>query len=128
MTDEITLKSITGRIDTRNEKIFDNDLVPEDLVNRYQAKEAESWSTEFRVEFSNERFDWITGFLYAEDEVADVPLTGTPGDGPGVVTGTTTAVDGGVFLGPVAGRKPQCADSNAGGSGFCLNWSASAFV
>ena len=106
LTDEITLKSITGRIDTRNEKIFDNDLVPEDLVNRYQAKEAESWSTEFRVEFSNERFDWITGFLYAEDRVADVPLNGAPGNGPGVVTGTTTAVDGGVFLGAVPGGDP----------------------
>ena len=107
LTDEITLKSITGRIDTRNEKVFDNDLVPEDLVNRYQAKEAESWSTEFRVEFSNEQFDWITGFLYAKDDVADVPLDGAPGGGPGVVTGVTTAVDGGVSLDPVPGGNPN---------------------
>ena len=106
LTDEITLKSITGRIDTKNEKVFDNDLVPEDLVNRYQARDAESWSTEFRVEFSNEQFDWITGFLYAEDRVSDVPLDGTPGGGIGVVTGMTTAVDGGVFLGPVPGGDP----------------------
>ena len=107
LTDEITLKSITGRIDTENEKVFDNDLVPEDLVNRYQARDAESWSTEFRVEFSNERFDWITGFLYAEDKVADVPLDGTPGGGLGVVTGVTTAVDGGVSLDPVPGGNPN---------------------
>ena len=73
MTDEITIKSITGRIDTRNEKVFDNDLVPEDLVNRYEATEAESWSTELRVEFSNEQFDWVTGFLYAEDRIEGVP-------------------------------------------------------
>ena len=106
LTDEITIKSITGRIDTENEKVFDNDLVPEDLVNRYQKKNAESWSTEFRVEFSNEQFDWITGFLYAEDRVSDVPLDGAPGGGLGVVTGTTTAVDGGVFLGPVPGGDP----------------------
>ena len=107
LTDEITLKSITGRIDTENEKIFDNDLVPEDLVNRYQARDAESWSTEFRVEFSNEQFDWITGFLYAEDRISDVPLEGTPGGGLGVVTGVTTAVDGGVSFDPVPGGNPN---------------------
>lgn len=106
LTDEITIKSITGRIDTRNEKVFDNDLVPEDLVNRYEATEAESWSTELRVEFSNERFDWITGFLYAEDRIEGVPLEGTPGNGIGVVTGLTTAVDGGVSLDPVPGGDP----------------------
>ena len=105
LTDEITIKSITGRIDTENEKIFDNDLVPEDLVNRYEATDAESWSTEFRVEFSNERFDWITGFLYAEDRVKGVPLAGTPG-GIGVVTGQTTAVDGAASLAPVPGGDP----------------------
>ena len=107
LTDEITLKSITGQIDTENEKIFDNDLVPEDLVNRYQARDAESWSTEFRVEFSNEQFDWITGFLYAEDRISDVPLEGTPGGGLGVVTGVTTAVDGGVSFDPVPGGNPN---------------------
>ena len=106
LTDEITIKSITGRIDTKNEKVFDNDLVPEDLVNRYQERNAESWSTEFRVEFSNEQFDWITGFLYAEDRVSQDPLDGAPGGGIGVVTGATTAVDGGVFLGPVPGGDP----------------------
>ena len=106
LTDEITIKSITGRIDTRNEKVFDNDLVPEDLVNRYEATEAESWSTELRVEFSNERFDWITGFLYAEDRIEGVPMEGTPGNGIGVVTGVTTAVDGGVSLDPVPGGDP----------------------
>ena len=106
LTDEITIKSITGRIDTKNEKVFDNDLVPEDLVNRYQERNAESWSTELRVEFSNERFDWITGFLYAEDRVSQDPLEGAPGGGIGVVSGTTTAVDGGVFLGPVPGGDP----------------------
>ena len=106
LTDEITIKSITGRIDTKNEKVFDNDLVPEDLVNRYQERNAESWSTEFRVEFSNEQFDWITGFLYAEDRVSQDPLDGAPGGGLGVVTGATTAVDGGVFLGPVPGGDP----------------------
>ena len=106
LTDEITIKSITGRIDTGNEKVFDNDLVPEDVVNRYQERNAESWSTELRVEFSNEQFDWITGFLYAEDRVSQDPLAGTPGNGVGVVTGLTTAVDGGVSLDPVPGGDP----------------------
>ena len=102
------IKSITGRIDTENEKIFDNDLVPEDLVNRYQARDAESWSTEFRVEFSNEQFDWITGFLYAEDRISKVcrwrVLRAVDWR---VVTGVTTAVDGGVSFDPVPGGNPN---------------------
>ena len=106
LTDEITIKSITGRIDTKNEKVFDNDLVPEDLVNRYQERNAESWSTELRVEFSNEQFDWITGFLYAEDRVSSDPLDGAPGGGIGVVAGTTTIVDRDVFLGPIPEESP----------------------
>ena len=107
LTDEITIKSITGRIDSKNEKVFDNDLVPEDLVNRYQERNAESWSTELRLEFSNEQFDWVTGVLYAEDRVSQDPLEGAPGNGIGVVTGTTTAVDGGASLDPVPGGNPD---------------------
>lgn len=102
LTDDIVLKSITGFMDTKNEKIFDNDLGPEDLVNRFQERNGQSWSTELRVEVTQDRFDWVTGFLYSEDEITKDPHEGRFG----VVTGVTTAVDGGVFLGPVPGGDP----------------------
>jgi iron complex outermembrane recepter protein len=99
LSDTVTLYSITGLIDTKLEKAFDNDLVPEDLVNRREEKEGESWSTELRLEMSTERFDWISGFLYAEDEIVKAPKES-------ILTGRTTAVDGGVFLGEVPGGDP----------------------
>ena len=105
--DNVALKWITGFLNTEREKVFDNDLVPEDLVNRYEAKDADSWSSELRLEVSNDRFDWVIGALFAKDEIEDEPLAGAPGGGLGVVTGQTTAVDGGVFLGAVPGGNPD---------------------
>ncbi len=99
LSDSLTLHSITGVIDTELEKVFDNDLVPEDVVNRYVGKESRSWSTELRLEMSTERFDWVSGFLYAEDKTTKAPKET-------IVTGRTTAVDGGVFLGAVPGGDP----------------------
>ncbi len=101
--DDIVIKSITGYIHSEREKIFDNDLTPEDLVNRYEGKEGDSWSTELRFEMTRDNFDWTFGFLYSEDDIKDDPLTDQPGGGLGVVTGVTTAVDGGVSLAPVPG-------------------------
>lgn len=99
LTDEVKLKFVAGYIDTKNQKVFDNDLVPEDVVNRFQEKNGESWSTELRLEMTKERFDWVLGFLYAQDEITKDPYKGRFG----VVTGVTTAVDGGVSLAPVPG-------------------------
>lgn len=103
----VDLHWINGVIDMDREKIFDNDLVPEDLVNRYEANESTSWSSELRAAWNTDRVDFTFGVLYSEDEIKGVPLAGAPGGsaqgGIGVVTGTTAAVDGGVFLGPVPG-------------------------
>ena len=106
--EDIVIKSITGYIHTEREKIFDNDLTPEDLVNRYEGREGDSWSTELRFEMTREKFDWTFGFLYAEDDVKDDPDADQPGGGLGVVTGVTTAVDGGVSLTPVPCGPQPC--------------------
>ena len=106
-SDGIVVKSISGLIDTKNEKIFDNDLVPEDIVNRFEEKNGNSWSTELRVEVTRDRFDWVSGFMYSEDKVTKDVLSGAPGDRSGVVTGVTTAVNTGVSLDAVPGGNPD---------------------
>jgi outer membrane receptor protein involved in Fe transport len=100
---DINMHWISGVIDTEREKIFDNDLVPEDIVRRYEANEATSWSTELRFEWEKEKFDLIGGFLYSDDEIELKGLSSGPGGGLGVITGVTGAADGGVSLGPVPG-------------------------
>lgn len=104
--DSMRLKWITGLIKTEREKVFDNDLVPEDIVRRYEGVEATSWSSELRLEITNDRFDWVLGAMYADDEIKGVPNSSAPGGGLGVVTGVTTAVDLGPFLGAVPGGNP----------------------
>jgi len=110
LTDAVTVRSVTGFLDTENVRVFDNDVVPEDLIRRYEEKDAESWSTELRLEITTDRFEWVIGGLYAEDEFT----LGKPDEAPdnlpagGVFTGTTTAVDLGVSL------APQVGDSTAG--------------
>ena len=105
-SDQVALKWITGIIDTEREKVFDNDLVAEDVVRRYEAVEATSWSTELRLEVTREKFDWVLGALYADDEIKGVPQSGAPGGGLGVVTGDTTAVDLGQSLDAIPGGDP----------------------
>ena len=107
LNENMVLKSITGLLNTEREKVFDNDLTPEDLVNRYEAKDASSWSSELRLEITNDQFEWVIGAMYSEDDIKGVPIDGAPAGGLGVVTGTTTAIDRGIFLGPVPGGNPD---------------------
>ena len=98
---DINLHWITGLIDTERQKIFDNDLVPEDMVRRYEQTEAQSWSTELRFDWQMDSVDWIGGFLYSEDTV-DQERLNTAGaaseGGAGVYLYETTAVDTAVSL------------------------------
>jgi len=120
LTDNITLKSITGILDTSREKVFDNDLVPEDVVNRYEFVDSTSWSTELRLEINKEKYEWVIGAMYSEDDIKAVPKESAPGGGRGVVTGTTTAVDTGVFLGPIVGGDPTVPITGPGIVDFAL--------
>jgi iron complex outermembrane recepter protein len=106
LSDTMTLKWVTGYIDTENEKVFDNDLIAADVVNRYQKKESESWSTELRLEFITDNFDWVSGFLYSEDEINKVALneSGVVNGGLGVVTGPDRETSTGA---PIGGLPPE---------------------
>jgi iron complex outermembrane receptor protein len=67
-TDDILIKSITGVIDARNERLFDNDLIAAaDMVKRTNDNEGSSWSTELRMEMTKTQFDWVLGAMYARD-------------------------------------------------------------
>jgi iron complex outermembrane receptor protein len=68
-SDTVTIKSITGVIDADLDRTFDNDLVGGlDALIRNNSYDGTSWSTELRVEVSEERFDFVAGAMYASDE------------------------------------------------------------
>ncbi len=102
MSETSRLSWITGWIDTDTDRVFDNDLVPENVVFREQTREGTSFSTELRLDITSDAFDWTVGALYARDE-KEIDSR--------VQLGTTTVVDGvdhaeigslpPTFLGPV---------------------------
>ena len=100
---DINLHWITGVIDTDREKIFDNDLVPENQILRFEKTEANSWSTELRFDWSTDNFDWIGGVLISEDEIEQNFLNapGAPSEGgSGVFLIDTNGIDTGISLTP----------------------------
>jgi iron complex outermembrane receptor protein len=67
--DAVVLKSVTGIIDASTDRFFDNDLVGGmDALVRTNAYDGKSWSTELRLEITQDRFDFVAGLLYANDE------------------------------------------------------------
>ena len=102
MSDTATLSWISGWIDTDTDRVFDNDLVPENVVFREQTREGTSFSTELRLDITSDTFDWTIGAMYARD---DKEIDSN------VQLGTTTTVNGvdhaaigslpPTFLGPV---------------------------
>ena len=85
MSDTATLNWISGWVDTETDRVFDNDLVPENVVFREQTREGNSFSTELRLDLTSDAFDWTIGAMYARDEKE---LWGQ------VQLGTTTVVNG----------------------------------
>jgi len=67
LSDSLTLKSVTGMIDTDNRRRFDQDLTSLDMLLRDNNYSGKSWSQEFRLESLGERVDWVLGALYADD-------------------------------------------------------------
>lgn len=68
-SNSLTLKSITGFIDAEQIRFFDNDTVGGvDVLRRDNDYDGFSWSTELRLESIGERFDWVAGLMYAEDD------------------------------------------------------------
>ncbi len=63
-----TLNWITGWIDTELDRVFDNDLIPEDIVYRDHIRDGTSFTTELRLDITSDSYDWTIGAMYARDE------------------------------------------------------------
>ncbi|MEM1155007.1 MAG: TonB-dependent receptor plug domain-containing protein, partial [Pseudomonadota bacterium] len=62
LSDTVVLKSITGIIDASLDRVFDNDLAGGvDTIRRDNSYDGESWSTEFRVQITEDAYDFVAG-------------------------------------------------------------------
>ena len=69
LNDKVVLKSITGIIDASLDRVFDNDLAGgADTLRRDNSYDGTSWSTEFRVQITEDKYDFVAGVMYASDE------------------------------------------------------------
>ena len=68
ISDTATLNWISGWIDTETDRVFDNDLIPENIVYRDHIRDGTSFSTELRLDITSDAFDWTIGAMYARDE------------------------------------------------------------
>lgn len=69
LNDHVVIKSITGIIDASLDRTFDNDLVGGmDVLRRDNSYDGNSWSTELRVEVSQDKYEFVGGLMYASDE------------------------------------------------------------
>ena len=113
MSDTMTLNWISGWIDTELDRVFDNDLVAENVVFREQTREGTSFSTELRLDITSDVYDWTVGALYARDE-KDTENA--------VQLGTTTVVQG-----IQIGGLPPTFLNDIFGRPFCLGCSTRGF-
>ncbi len=68
LNDTMAIKWVTGFIDASFDRFFDQDLIGGmDAMKRTNNYDGTSWSSELRFEVTNDRFDFITGVLYAKD-------------------------------------------------------------
>ena len=116
MSDTMTLNWISGWIDSELDRVFDNDLVPENVVFREQTREGTSFSTELRLDITSDVYDWTVGALYARDE-KDMQN--------GVQLGTTTVVNGVDHA--AIGSLPPTFLNDVFGRPFCLACASDGF-
>lgn len=69
--DRFAIKSITGLVDSKFERVFDQDNISADIINRFNKADAESFSQELRIQSAGEsiRLDWTAGVYYAKDDI-----------------------------------------------------------
>lgn len=68
--DGFALRSVTGYIDSKNRRFFDQDNISADAINRQNRNNGESFSQELRLQSTGERkLDWVVGGLYASDRI-----------------------------------------------------------
>jgi iron complex outermembrane receptor protein len=69
LNDTMSLKWISGLIDASTDRLFDNDLAGgADTLVRTNSYDGDSWSSELRLEISEDKYDFIAGVLYARDK------------------------------------------------------------
>ena len=69
LNDTMNLKWISGLIDASTDRLFDNDLAGgADTLVRTNSYDGDSWSSELRLEISEDKYDFIAGVLYARDK------------------------------------------------------------
>jgi len=67
----LTLTSVTGFIDSEAERVFDQDNLSVDAINRFNRAEADSFSQEFRLSSNTEGgVAWTAGLYYANDDIS----------------------------------------------------------
>ena len=109
MSDTMTLNWISGWIDTDTDRVFDNDLIAENVVFRDQTREGTSFSTELRLDITSDTYDWTVGAMYASDEKEI---------NSNVQLGTTTVVNGVDHA--AIGSLPPTFLNDVFGRPFCL--------
>ncbi|NNM01549.1 MAG: TonB-dependent receptor, partial [Gammaproteobacteria bacterium] len=88
LTDDLTVKWISGVIDVEQTRLFDNDLVGGlDALSRDNLYEGTSWSTELRFELTKDRYDLVGGLLYAQDEQNQRNNVAVSSDATGTIGG-----------------------------------------
>ena len=69
LSDELTLKWISGIIDATFDRLFDQDLIGGmDALARTNRYTGTSYSTELRLEYASGQFDWTVGAMYSHDD------------------------------------------------------------
>jgi iron complex outermembrane receptor protein len=68
-SDSLSLKWITGVIDSEFNRLFEQDLIGGlDALSRTNKYDGTSASTELRLESTGDRFDWIAGVMVSRDD------------------------------------------------------------
>ena len=91
----VKLSSITGYIDSAARRVFDQDNLSSDTINRFNKAEAESFSQEIRLSSNTDgRVAWTAGLYYAEDDILRFNSVQAGSDGAYVhpVTGVSTGL------------------------------------
>lgn len=68
--DDFEIKSITGYVYSRHERLFDQDNIGADIFNRRVDANTDSYSQELRIQSTNDsRLEWTLGGIAAEDKL-----------------------------------------------------------
>ncbi len=92
--DNMKLTSITGVIDAKQKRFFDQDLVGGvDTLDRTNTYKGTSWSTELRLDYSGDSVDWTMGMMFSKDDQSQDNLVA-------ISTNATATINGVGWLPP----------------------------